>query len=68
LFELTNPLTADSVTDAAGEDGVLEHRNVIPRVSHEGVQFDKRHNMYFIDDPEASALLMERVQGFLASV
>lgn len=56
FFELTNPLTADSVTDAAGEDGVLEHRNVIPRVSHEGVQFDKRHNMYFIDELNGGSL------------
>lgn len=56
FFELTNPLTADSVTDAAGEDGVLEHRNVIPRVSHEGVQFDKNLNMYFIDELNGGSL------------
>lgn len=56
FFELTNPLTAASVTDAAGEDGVLEHRNVIPRVSHEGVQFDKRLNMYFIDEVNGGSL------------
>lgn len=56
FFELTNPLTADSVTDAAGEAGVLKHRNVIPRVSHEGVQFDKRVNMYFIDELNGGSL------------
>ena len=56
FFELTNPLTAGSVTDAAGEAGVLEHRNVIPRVSHEGVQFDKRHSMYFIDELNGGSL------------
>jgi hypothetical protein len=50
FFELTNPITADSVTDADGEAGVLEHRNAIPRVSHEGIQFDKAMNMYFIDE------------------
>lgn len=50
LFELTNPLTADSVTDADGEDADVRHRNVIPRVSHEGIQFDKNLNMYFIDE------------------
>jgi uncharacterized protein len=50
LFELTNPLTADSVTDPSGEAGQLVHRNVIPRVAHEGIQFDKRDNMYFIDE------------------
>jgi secreted PhoX family phosphatase len=56
FFELTNPLTADSVTEVAGEDGLLEHRNVIPRVSHEGVQFDKRLNMYFIDELNGGSL------------
>ena len=56
FFELTNPLTAASVTDNAGEDGVLEHRNVIPRVSHEGVQFDKSLNMYFIDELNGGSL------------
>ena len=56
FFELTNPLTADSVTDAAGEAGDLEHRNVIPRVSHEGIQFDKNLNMYFIDELNGGSL------------
>ena len=56
FFELTNPLTADSVTDATGEEAVLAHRNVIPRVSHEGVQFDKRLNMYFIDELNGGSL------------
>lgn len=56
FFELTNPLTADSVTVATGEEAVLEHRNVIPRVSHEGVQFDKRLNMYFIDELNGGSL------------
>lgn len=56
FFELTNPLTAASVTGNVGEDGVLEHRNVIPRVSHEGVQFDKSLNMYFIDELNGGSL------------
>lgn len=50
FFEVTNPLTADSVTEPGGEKADLHHRNVIPRVSHEGVQFDKDLNMYFIDE------------------
>jgi uncharacterized protein len=50
LFELTNPLTADSVTETNGEQADVRHRNVIPRVSHEGIQFDKQLNMYFIDE------------------
>lgn len=56
LFELTNPLTADSVTETGGESAALEHRNVVPRVSHEGVQFDKSMNMYFIDELNGGSL------------
>ncbi|HXH79965.1 alkaline phosphatase PhoX [Nocardioides sp.] len=56
FFELTNPLTADSVTEAGGESANLVHRNVIPRVSHEGVQFDKSMNMYFIDELNGGSL------------
>lgn len=55
FFELTNPLTADSVT-AGGEPAVVEHRNVIPRVSHEGVQFDRDRNMYFVDELNGGSL------------
>ncbi len=32
----------------AGADFV--HQNVVPRTSHEGIQFDKAGNMYFIDE------------------
>ena len=56
LFELTNPLTADSVTETGGEEADLQHRNVIPRVSHEGIQFDKNLNMYFIDELNGGSL------------
>ena len=56
LFELTNPLTADSVTEVGGEDADVQHRNVIPRVSHEGIQFDKSLNMYFIDEFNGGSL------------
>jgi secreted PhoX family phosphatase len=56
LFELTNPLTADSVTETGGEAADLRHRNVIPRVSHEGIQFDKAMNMYFIDELNGGSL------------
>lgn len=56
FFELLNPTTADSVTDADGEAGVLEHRNVVPRVSHEGVQFDRQLNMYFVDELNGGSL------------
>jgi len=43
LFELTNPL-------AAAGAGVLEHRNAVARVSHEGLAFDKNNNLYYIDE------------------
>ncbi|HEX5365397.1 MAG TPA: alkaline phosphatase PhoX [Acidimicrobiales bacterium] len=56
LFELTNPSTADSVTEEGGEVADLRHRNVIPRVSHEGVQFDADLNMYFIDELNGGSL------------
>ncbi len=44
LFELTNPLT-----DTAASANFV-HRNVIPRVAHEGLAFDSAKNMYFVDE------------------
>lgn len=43
LFEVVNPL-------AAPEEIVIKHRDILPRVSHEGLAFDKRNNLYFIDE------------------
>lgn len=60
LFEFKNPLTAPAISDPvtgtsnAGADFV--HRNVIPRTSHEGIQFDKAGNMYFIDELNGGTL------------
>ncbi|MGE5386996.1 MAG: alkaline phosphatase PhoX [Betaproteobacteria bacterium] len=45
LFEITNPVTT---TGAATTNFV--QRNVIPRVSHEGLAFDKAGNLYFVDE------------------
>jgi sugar lactone lactonase YvrE len=54
LFELKNPLTAPAITNpltASSNAGAeFVHQNVIPRTSHEGIQFDKAGNMYFIDE------------------
>jgi len=47
LFEVTNPL-------AAPADIRMVHRSVIPRVSHEGLAFDKDRNLYFIDERNGS--------------
>jgi hypothetical protein len=54
LFELKNPTDAPGITnplDPSSNDGAdFVHQNVIPRTSHEGIQFDKAGNMYFIDE------------------
>lgn len=54
LFELKNPLTApaifDPVTAFSNLGAEFVHQNVIPRTSHEGIQFDSAGNMYFIDE------------------
>lgn len=47
LFEVTNPL-------AAPQDIRIVHRDIIPRVSHEGLAFDKDKNLYFIDERNGS--------------
>jgi hypothetical protein len=54
FFELLNPLDAPGIftplTASSNDGAAFVHRNVIPRVSHEGLQFDKAGNMYFIDE------------------
>jgi len=47
LFEVVNPL-------AAPADIVIKHRDILPRVSHEGLAFDKENNLYFIDERNGS--------------
>jgi uncharacterized protein len=44
LFEVTN------ATTAAANAGNLVQRNVIPRVSHEGLAFDSQKALYFVDE------------------
>lgn len=43
LFEVTNPL-------ADPADINMVQRGILPRVSHEGLAFDKKNNLYFIDE------------------
>jgi secreted PhoX family phosphatase len=54
LFELMNPTRAPGiftpVSKLSNERATFVHRNVIPRTSHEGIQFDDHWNMYFIDE------------------
>lgn len=60
LFELKNPITAPAIVgplNATSNDGaVFVHQNVVPRTSHEGIQFDKAGNMYFIDELNGGCL------------
>ena len=54
LFELKNPTEAPAIvgplTPTSNSGAYFVHQNVVPRTSHEGVQFDKAGNMYFIDE------------------
>lgn len=54
LFEFKNPTTAPAiynpVTLFSNGGADFTHKNVIPRTSHEGIQFDAEGNMYFIDE------------------
>jgi secreted PhoX family phosphatase len=54
LFELKNPIDAPGIfeplTPASNANAQFVHQNVIPRTSHEGLQFDKDRNLYFIDE------------------
>jgi hypothetical protein len=60
LYELKNPTTAPGITGPltpTSNDGAeMVHQNVVPRTSHEGIQFDKAHNMYFIDELNGGSL------------
>ncbi len=78
MFEFVNPLTAPGIVDpvtASSNDGAnFYHTNVVPRVSHEGVQFDSDGNMYFIDELNGGCLYkytpaatMAKVKGGQAS-
>jgi secreted PhoX family phosphatase len=54
LFELENPLDAPAIVGAPSAaknaNAIFVHQNVIPRTSHEGMQFDSDGSFYFIDE------------------
>lgn len=60
LFELRNPIDAPPITlpltATSNLNADFVHRTVVPRVSHEGIQFDKAGNMYFIDELNGGSL------------
>lgn len=47
LFEVTNPLADPTEIE-------FVHRDVLPRVSHEGTAFDRNNNFYFVDERNGS--------------
>lgn len=50
LFEVTNPVTAGP------NGGDFARRNIIPRVSHEGLAFDRAKSLYFVDELNGGSL------------
>jgi secreted PhoX family phosphatase len=60
LFEFKNPIDAPGivapVTAASNLNADFVHQNVIPRTSHEGIQFDADGNLYFIDELNGGSL------------
>ncbi|MBA3295686.1 MAG: DUF839 domain-containing protein [Acidobacteria bacterium] len=72
LFELKNPIDAPAIinplTPTSNLNADFVHQNVIPRVSHEGIQFDKDGNMYFIDELNGGSLYKFTSAARLADV
>lgn len=60
LFELKNPIGAPGIVNplspTSNDGAVFVHQNIIPRTSHEGIQFDQAGNMYFIDELNGGCL------------
>ncbi len=54
LFEIRNPIDTPALhaPSTPGDTALagFVHRTIVPRTSHEGIQFDKAGNMYFIDE------------------
>jgi hypothetical protein len=63
LFELKNPLAATGNANAQ-----LVHANTVARVSHEGVQWDKAGNMYYIDELNGGSIYRYTPKAGFASV
>lgn len=72
LFEFKNPITAPGIVgplNGTSNDGAdFTHQNAIPRVSHEGIQFDSDGNMYFIDELNGGCLYKYTPAVNMASV
>ena len=72
LFELQNPTQAPAilnpVTAVSSAGAAFVHQNVIPRTSHEGIQFDSDGNMYFIDELNGGCLYKYTSAAKMANV
>jgi len=72
LFELKNPTEAPRITNpltsSSNDNADFVHQNVIPRTSHEGIQFDNAGNMYFIDELNGGSVYKYTSAASLASV
>ncbi len=61
LFEVKNPLTANGLAN-------VTHQNIIPRTSHEGIEFDAAGHMYFIDELNGGSLYRYTTAANMADV
>lgn len=61
LFEVSNPLTQNGLAN-------VTHQNVIPRTSHEGIEFDAAGHMYFIDELNGGSLYRYTTAADMADV
>jgi hypothetical protein len=72
LFEFKNPIDAPAIfkplTPSSNAGAIFVHQNVIPRTSHEGIQFDKAGNMYFIDELNGGNLYKYTTAADMAKV
>ena len=72
LYELKNPTDAPGILEpltATSNDGAdMVHQNVIPRTSHEGIQWDRAGNMYFIDELNGGCLFKYTTAADYAAV
>ena len=72
LFEFKNPVEAPAILNPVGPSSNLNadfvHQNVVPRTSHEGIQFDNAGNMYFIDELNGGNIYKYTSAASLAAV
>ena len=53
---MTAPAIYEPVGPTSNDGAEMVHQNIMPRVSHEGLQFDKAGNLYFVDELNGGCL------------